>query len=58
MIASIAELSALTRNIHHLTSLLRVSAVRAAQEYRAMLDTLAGAVRGHLSLASSALADL
>ena len=58
LIASSAELSTLTRNIHHLTSLLRDSAVRAAQEYRAMLDTLAGDVRGHLTLASSVLADL
>jgi len=58
LIASSAELSTLSRNIHHLTSLLRHGAVRAAQEYREMLDTLAGDVRGHLSLASGVLADL
>ena len=35
LIASSAELSTLTRNIHHLTSLLRQGHVQAAQEYRA-----------------------
>ena len=58
LIASNAELSTLSRNIHHLTSLLRQGAVRPAQEYRAMLDTLAGDVRVHLKLASGVLSDL
>ena len=58
LIASSAELSTLTRNLHHLTSLLRQGHVQAAQEYRAMLDTLAGDVRSHLTLASGVLADL
>ena len=58
LIASSAELSTLTRNIHHLTSLLRQDHVQAAQEYREMLDTLAGDVRNHLTLASGVLADL
>ena len=58
LIASSAELSTLSRNIHHLTSLLREGNVRPALEYRAMLDTLAGDVRGHLTLAASVLADL
>jgi hypothetical protein len=58
LIASSAELSTLSRNIHQLTALLRQGAVRAAQEYREMLDTLAGDVRGHLMLASSVLAEL
>jgi hypothetical protein len=58
LIESSAELSTLSRNIHHLTSLLREGNVRPALEYRAMLDTLAGDVRGHLTLASSVLADL
>jgi hypothetical protein len=58
LIASSAELSTLSRNIHHLTSLLREGNVRPALEYREMLDTLAGDVRGHLKLASSVLADL
>ena len=56
--ASSAELSTLSRNIHHLTALLRQGAVRPAQEYRQMLDTLADDVRGHLRLASSLLAEL
>ena len=58
LIASSAELSTLSRDIHHLTSLLRHGAVRAAQEYRERLETLAGDVRSHLSLASGVLADL
>jgi uncharacterized protein HemY len=58
LIASSAELSTLTRNIHHLASLLRQGEHRAAREYREMLDTLAGDVRSHLVLASGVLADL
>ena len=56
--ASSAELSTLSRNIHHLTTLLRQGEVRAAQEYRRMLDTLGADVRAHLSLAASTLAEL
>ena len=58
LVASSAELSTLSRNIHHLTSLLREGNVRPALEYREMLDTLAGDVRRHLTLAASVLADL
>ena len=58
LVASSAELSTLSRDIHHLTSLLRQGNVRAAQEYRERLDTLAGDVRSHLSLASGVLSDL
>ena len=58
LIASSAEISTLSRNIHHLTSLLRVGAFRAAQEYRPMLDTLADDLRGHLGLAAGVLAEL
>ena len=58
LIGSSAELSTLSRDIHHLTSLLRQGNVRAAQEYRERLDTLAGDVRSYLSLASGVLADL
>ena len=58
LIASSAELSTLSRNIHHLTSLLREGNVRPALEYREMLETLAGDVRGHLMLAAGVLADL
>lgn len=53
-----AELATLTRNIHHLSALLRQGEVRAAQEYRRMLDTLGDDVRAHLCLAGSVLADL
>lgn len=56
--ASCAELSTLSRNLHHLTTLVRQGEVRAAQEYRRMLDTLGDDVRGHLRLASGALAQL
>jgi hypothetical protein len=58
LIASSAELSTLSRNIYHLTSLLREGNVRPALEYREMLDTLAGDVHGHLTLAAGVLADL
>ena len=58
LVASSAELSTLSRNIHHLTSLLRQGNVRPALEYRAMLDALAGDVRGHLTIAARVLADL
>ena len=56
--ASCAELSTLTRNLHHLTTLLRQGQVRAAQEYRQMLDTLGGDVREHLAMAAGLLAEL
>lgn len=58
LVASSAELANLSRSIHHLTALLRQGDVRAAQEYRVMLDRLAGDVRSHLVLASGVLADL
>ena len=56
--ASCAELSTLSRDLHHLASLLRQGQARAAQEYRRMLDTLGDDVRAHLGLASAALAEL
>jgi hypothetical protein len=58
LIASSAELSTLSRNIHRLTALLSQVNVEPARPYREMLDTLAGDVRGHLTLASGILADL
>lgn len=58
LVASNAELSSLSRDIRHLTALLAHGAVRAAQEYRRTLDTLAGDVRQHLQLASTVLGDL
>ena len=51
-----AELATLSRNIAHLTALLRQGEVRAAQEYRQMLDTLATDIRQHLKLAAQLLA--
>jgi hypothetical protein len=56
--ASCAELSTLTRNLHHLTTLLRQGQVRAALEYREMLDTLEDDVREHLAMAAGLLAEL
>jgi hypothetical protein len=58
LVASSAELSTLSRNIHRLTALLRQANIEPARQYREMLDTLAGDVRAHLRLAASALADL
>ena len=58
LIASSGALSTLSRDIRHLTRLLREGNVRAALEYRDMLGTLDGDVRRHLMLASGVLADL
>lgn len=58
LMASCAELSTLSRNIHRLTALLRQANVEPARPYREMLDTLAGDVRRHLELAARVLADL
>jgi hypothetical protein len=56
--ASCAELSTLGRDLHHLASLLRQGQVRAAMEYRVMLDTLGADVREHLAMAAGLLAEL
>ena len=58
LISSNAELSTLSRNIRHLADLLRRSESRAAQEYRGMLDTLAGDVNRHLTLAGDVLTQM
>lgn len=58
LMASSAELSTLSRNIHRLTAVLRQADVESARPYREMLDTLAGDVRRHLELAARVLADL
>jgi len=58
LIASSAELSTFSRNLHHLTKLLRHGEFRPAQEYRPMLDILGADVRSHLALVAAALADL
>jgi hypothetical protein len=56
--ASNAELSTLSRNIHHLTNLLRQGDVVPALAYRDMLNTLDGDIRRHLAHAAGALAEL
>ena len=53
-----AELSTLSRNIHHLTNLLRQGDVVPALAYRDMLNTLDGDIRRHLALAAGVLAEL
>lgn len=58
LMASCAELSTLSRNVHRLTVLLRQANVEPARPYRAMLDTLASDVRRHLELAARVLSDL
>jgi hypothetical protein len=58
LISSSAELSTLSRNIRHLADLLRRSESRAAQEYRAMLDTLASDVDRHLNFAGDVLTQM
>ena len=55
LIASNAELSTLSRNVRHLAALLGRSEMRAAQQYRSMLDGLAGDVEKHLHLVGEAL---
>jgi hypothetical protein len=58
LMASSAELSSLSRNIHRLAALLRQGDVPAAQEYRRKLEALDEEVRAHLHLAASVLAEL
>jgi hypothetical protein len=58
LVTSCSELSTLSRNLHHLTTLLRQGEVGPARAYREMLDTLARDIRSHLVLASGVLADL
>jgi hypothetical protein len=58
LVASCAELSTLSRNLHRLTTLLRQATVEPVRPYRQMLDTLAGDVRRHLEVAARVLADL
>jgi len=56
--ASAAELALLSRDINHLTHLLSRGEVRAAQEYRARLDSLDADVRQHLDRSAAVLAEL
>ena len=56
--ASAAELALLSRDINHLTQLLRSGEFLPAQAYREHLETLDADVRQHLDRATSALAEL
>lgn len=58
LMASCAELSTLSRNVHRLTALLRQANVEPARPYREMLNTMAGDVRRHLEAAAGVLAEL
>jgi hypothetical protein len=58
LVASSAELSTLSRNLRHLTTLLSQGQVRPAQEYRRTLDNANDDIHRHLALASDVLADL
>ena len=50
VVASNGNVATLSRSVRHLATLLREGSIRAAQEYRAMLDGLEGDVRRHLAL--------
>jgi hypothetical protein len=54
---SSAELAVLSRDINHLTQLLRRGAMDAARQYRERLDHLDGDVRSHLDKAATVLAE-
>jgi hypothetical protein len=56
--ASSAELALLSRDIHHLTRLLRQGSFRAAREYTARHESLDSVVQAHLGLAAPLLAEL
>ena len=56
--ASSAELALLSRDINHLTQLLRQGAVQAARPYRERLDSINGEVHLHLDKAAEVLAQI
>lgn len=58
LVASCAELSTLSRNVHQLTALLREGDVQRALKYRDMLDQMGAEVRRHLKEAAGVLASL
>jgi hypothetical protein len=58
LIASNAELSTLSRNVRHLAMLLGRSDMRAAQQYRSMLERLTGDVEAHLNLVGEVLKEM
>lgn len=56
--ASSAELALLSRDINHLTRLLRQGSFQAAREYSGRHESLDGVLRAHLALAAPVLAEL
>jgi len=56
--ASASELALLSRDVNHLTLLLRTGSVRAAREYQGRMDSLDGDVRKHLALSAAVIAEL
>jgi hypothetical protein len=56
--ASATELAVLSRDLSHLTQLLRLGSVEAARQYAVRLETLDNDVRAHLDLAAATLAEL
>jgi hypothetical protein len=56
--ASSTELALLSRDISHLTQLLRQGSVAAARDYAARHEAMDGIVRAHLALAAPVLAEL
>jgi phage terminase Nu1 subunit (DNA packaging protein) len=52
------ELAVMSRDINHLTQLLRQGAAQAAQAYAARHETLDRDVRSHLARAAAVLAEL
>lgn len=56
--ASATELALLSRDINHLTQLLRSSSIAAARQYRERFENLDTDVRAHLDLAAGTLAEL
>lgn len=55
---SSAELAVLSRDIHHLTQLLRQGDIEAARQYRERLESTDADVRSHLDQAAAVLAEL
>jgi hypothetical protein len=56
--ASANEVALLSRDINHLTQLLRRGSTDAARQYAERLETLEADVRSHLALAAATLAEL
>lgn len=56
--ASSAELAVLSRDINHLTRLLRQGSIAAAREYTGRHESLDRVVQAHLALAAPVLAEL